>query len=78
MRDWSRRHTLAALLAAGGSTIPMGWVYAQARKAEAAPLPGDYMGKGLRERVEALKAEAATTPQATPTIAIGACFSTTG
>jgi hypothetical protein len=62
MRDWSRRHTLAALLAAGGSTLPMGWVYAQARKAEAAPLPGDYMGKGLRDRVEALKAEAATTP----------------
>jgi hypothetical protein len=62
MNGWTRRHTLSALLAAGGSTIPLGWVYAEARKAQATPRPGDYMSSGLRDRVEALKAEAATTP----------------
>ena len=62
MSEWTRRHTLAALLAGGASGLPLSLAFADARRKAQTTAPGDHMTIATREAVEKLKADVARAP----------------
>lgn len=62
MSTWTRRRTLAALLAGGVSGVPITLAAASAQRKARTRAPGDYMSISEREAVERLKSDVAREP----------------